>query len=133
MPKRNVILLVITVFVGAAVVGVSVAGRSQAPSAARDAGAPPTFAFAEPGISPDGREIAFASGGDIWTVPTTGGEARLLIADPSNDRRPMFSPDGRSVAFISTRTGGGDIYILTLATSAVRRLTWDDGLEQLDG
>ena len=40
----------------------------------------PKFSFAEPGISPDGREIAFASGGDIWSVPAGGGEARLLVA-----------------------------------------------------
>jgi tricorn protease len=93
----------------------------------------PAFAFAEPGISPDGREIAFTSGGDIWSVPVGGGEARLLVADAANDRRPLFSPDGRELAFVSTRTGGGDIYVLTFASGAVRRLTFDDGLEQLDG
>lgn len=94
---------------------------------------PPHFAFSEPGISPDGREIAFSSGGDIWSVPAAGGEARLLVADPATDRRPLFSPDGRTLAFISTRTGGGDIYTLSLASGQVTRLTWDDGLEQLDG
>lgn len=31
--------------------------------------------FATPGISPDGSEIAFVNGGDIWTVPGSGGEA----------------------------------------------------------
>ena len=66
-------------------------------------------------------------------VPAAGGDARLLVADAATDRRPLFSPDGRQLAFISTRTGGGDIYVLTLATGDVRRLTWDDGLEQLDG
>ena len=97
--------------------------------------APPTpaFSYAEPGISPDGREIAFSSGGDIWSVAATGGEAHLLVAGSGTDRRPMFSPDGRDIAFVSTRTGGGDIYVLTLASGAVRRVTWDDGLEQLDG
>lgn len=122
----------VAVLLGVIAIGVSVTARQGAPSSA-PAGAPPAFAYAEPGISPDGKEIAFASGGDIWTVPAAGGEARLLIADPATDRRPMYSPDGRSIAFISTRTGGGDIYVLTLATGDVRRLTWDDGLEQLDG
>ena len=93
---------------------------------------PPLFAFSEPGISPDGREIAFSSGGDIWSVPAAGGEARLLVADAATDRRPLFSPDGRTLAFVSTRTGGGDVYTLSLATGRVTRLTWDDGLEQLD-
>src|SRR5215469_5219718 len=73
----------------------------------------PAYALAEPGISPDGREIAFASGGAIWSVPASGGEAQLLIADGATDRRPLFSPDGQKLAYISTRTGGGDIYVLT--------------------
>jgi Tol biopolymer transport system component len=93
----------------------------------------PAYAFAEPGISPDGREIAFVSGGDIWTVPTAGGEARLLVVDPENESRPLYSPDGRHLAFVSARTGGGDVYILALDTGTLRRLTWDDGREQLDG
>ena len=32
-----------------------------------------------------------------------------------------------SLAFCSTRTGGGDIYVLTLASGELRRLTFDDG------
>jgi hypothetical protein len=39
---------------------------------------------------------------------------------------------GAALAFVSTRTGGGDFYTLSLATGRVTRLTWDDGLEQLD-
>ena len=71
-------------------------------------------------------EIAFASGGDIWTVPASGGDARLLVSDPATESRPHWSPDGRRLAFVSTRTGGGDIYVLTLETGDVRRLTLDD-------
>jgi tricorn protease len=89
--------------------------------------------FTEPAISPDRTEIAFVSGGDIWAVPSGGGEARLLLSHPANESRPFYSPDGKRLAFISTRTGGGDIYILNFATSDVARLTFDDGNEQLDG
>ena len=88
--------------------------------------------FAEPGIAPDHSEIAFASGGDIWTVPATGGVARLLVSHPATESRPLYSPDGRHLAFISTRTGSGDIYVLTFATGQLRRLTHDDALDQLD-
>src|SRR5260221_7581117 len=93
----------------------------------------PQAAFAEPGIAPDGSEIAFVSGGDIWTVPAAGGEARLLISNPANDTHPVYSPDKKQLAFVSTRTGGGDIYVLTLASGDVRRVTYEDGAEQLDG
>lgn len=89
--------------------------------------------FAEPGISPDGREIAFVSAGDIWTVPATGGEARLLVAHPAVESRPLYSPDGRHLAFVSNRAGSNDIWILELASGAVRQLTFEDGSEGLDG
>src|SRR3954462_6878755 len=90
-------------------------------------------AFGEPGISPDGTEIAFVSGGDIWTVPAAGGGARLLVSNAANESRPMYSPDKTRLAFVSTRSGGGDVYVLTFATGDVRRMTYDDGPEQLDG
>src|SRR3954466_9736389 len=93
----------------------------------------PRVAFAEPAISPDGAEIAFVSSGDIWTVPAAGGEARLLVSNAANDTHPVYSPDRAQLAFVSTRTGGGDIYVLTFASGDVRRVTYDDGLEQLDG
>jgi tricorn protease len=88
--------------------------------------------FTEPAISPDGSEIAFVSGGDIWTAPANGGEARLLVSNPANESRPLYSPDGRRLAFISTRTGNGDIYVLTLDTGDLKRLTFDDSNDQLD-
>src|SRR5262244_700037 len=89
--------------------------------------------FTEPSLSPDRKEIAFVSGGDIWTVPATGGVASLLVSHPANEARPLYSPDGRQLAFVSTRTGNGDIYLLTLATGELKRLTFDDVNDQLDG
>jgi tricorn protease len=103
---------------------------------APEAGTPSIAAlpsFGEPGVSPDGSEIAFVSGGDIWTVPSTGGEARLLISHPAAESRPLYSPDGERLAFVSTRTGNGDIYMLTFATGTIERLTYDDAPEQVSG
>ncbi len=92
----------------------------------------PKFAFAEPSLSPNGAEVAFVSGGDIWTVPSAGGEARLLVSHPDNESRPLYSPDGKYLAFISSRTGNGDVYLLTLETGDIKRLTYDDGAEVLN-
>lgn len=92
----------------------------------------PALYFYEPSISPDKNEIAFVSGGDIWTVSANGGEARLLISHPANESRPIYSPDGKQLAFISNRTGNGDIYILTFANGELKRLTFDDSNDQLD-
>lgn len=86
----------------------------------------------EPAISPDRKEIAFVSGGDIWTVPAAGGTAQLLVSHPANESRPLYSPDGKQLAFGSTRTGSGDIYILNLETGDLQRVTFDDTGEQPD-
>jgi Tol biopolymer transport system component/C-terminal processing protease CtpA/Prc len=93
---------------------------------------PPQAYFTDPSVSPDGSEIAFASGGDIWTVAANGGDAHLLISHPSTESRPLYSPDGRKLAFVSTRTGNGDIYLLTLDTGDLKRLTFDDSADLLD-
>src|SRR5580692_259344 len=88
--------------------------------------------LSDPAISPDGREIAFVSGGDIWTVAAAGGEAHLLVTHPATESRPLYSPDGTKLAFVSTRTGAGNIYLLTLATGELTRLTYSDRPDSLD-
>jgi tricorn protease len=91
-----------------------------------------TVYLTEPAISPDRKEIAFVSGGDIWTVSASGGTAQLLVSHPANESRPLYSPDGKSLAFISTRTGNGDIYVLNFENGNLRRVTFDDANDQLD-
>src|SRR5262245_45462884 len=93
----------------------------------------PLPSFGEPGISPDGSTIAFVSGGDIWEVPSRGGDARLLVSHPATESRPLFSPDGKRLAFTSSRTGNGDVYVLTLASGDLTRLTFDDAAELVTG
>jgi Tol biopolymer transport system component len=88
--------------------------------------------LSQPSLSPDGHEIAFISGGDIWSVPADGGEAHLLVSNPATESRPLWSPDGTRLAFVSTRTGNGDIYVLTLASGQLTRITCADAAEDLD-
>jgi Tol biopolymer transport system component/C-terminal processing protease CtpA/Prc len=112
---------------------VTVVVATCAAAQAQRAAITPLPSFAEPGISPDGATIAFVSGGDIWEVQARGGDAHLLVSHPATESRPLFSPDGRRLAFASSRTGNGDVYVLTLATGAVRRLTFDDANELVSG
>src|SRR6185295_15677786 len=65
--------------------------------------------------------------------PARGGDARLLVSHPATESRPLFSPDGKRIAFTSTRSGGGDVYVLTLATGDLARLTFDDANELVSG
>src|SRR5436189_6089093 len=100
------------------------------------AAATPLPSFGEPGISPDGSTIAFVSGGDIWEVPARGpgsNDAHLLVSHPATESRPLFSPDGKRLAFTSTRSGNGDVYVLTLASGEITRLTFDDANELVTG
>src|SRR6266487_2744775 len=121
--------------VGIAVVAVVFVTQRFPPAMAQSprAAVSPLPSFAEPGISPDGATIAFVSGGDIWEVPAAGGDARLLVSHPATESRPLFSPDGKRLAFTSTRTGAGDVYLLTIASGDVSRLTFDDVNELVTG
>src|SRR6187401_1211870 len=122
-------LAVLTVAACGALVSAHPAQAPQTPAPPSD----PRPYFTEPAIAPDRSEIAFASGGDLWTAPLAGGDARLLVSHTANESQPSYSPDGKMLAFVSDRTGGGDIYLLTFASGDLRRLTFDDGNEQLDG
>ncbi|MBV8581305.1 MAG: PD40 domain-containing protein [Candidatus Eremiobacteraeota bacterium] len=87
--------------------------------------------FGEPSVSPDHGEIAFISGGDVWSVPSAGGTARLLAAAGGTAHRPLFSPDGKQLAFVAAQPGSRGIYVLTLDGGALRQVTHDDQIGDL--
>src|SRR5262245_28594733 len=118
---------------GVVVAAIVAQGFSPAKAQAPRNSVTPLPSLAEPGISPDGATIAFVSGGDIWEVPSRGGDARLLVSHPATESRPLYSPDGRRLAFTSTRSGNGDVYVLSLATGDTTRLTFDDAAELVTG
>jgi tricorn protease len=124
-------MLVRRVLTAAALVACVASGLPVSTSAADVAPAPAAPAFAEPSLSPDHAEIAFVSGGDVWSVPSGGGTARLLAAVGGAARRPLFSPDGKRLAFVSTQPGASGVYVLTLDGGALRRLTHDDQIPDL--
>ncbi len=94
--------------------------------------APLSATFAEPSVSPDHSEIAFLSGGDVWSVSSRGGIAHLLADTSGTAERPLFSPDGTRIAFVSTKSGAGGIEVLDLAAGSLRRITYDERPPELD-
>ena len=74
-------------------------------------------------VSPDGKTIVFDLLGDLYTLPITGGKATQLTSGLAFDAQPRFSPDGKRVAFISDRSGGDNVWIMTLDRADSTQLT----------
>jgi tricorn protease len=77
-----------------------------------------------PSISPDGSTIAFAYQGDIYTVSTSGGEARQVTLHEAYESHPKWSPDGSRIVFASQRYGNSDLFITEAGGGAPARLTY---------
>lgn len=99
------------------------------------------FSYGDPAYSPDGEWLAFAAARhaeadddtvcDIWIMPSTGGDPRLLTDTTLEAREPQFSPDGAYVLFVACWTGEnrrdpvvrGEVpYLVPAAGGEVRRL-----------
>jgi len=80
-------------------------------------------------ISPDGRSIAFAYKGDIWKVPSSGGQAVRLTTNSAYDEQPVWSPDSKSIAFASDRHGNSDVFVMPASGGQARRLTFNSANE----
>ena len=80
-------------------------------------------------ISPDGQTIAFSYQGDIFTVPSTGGEARQLTSSPAYEADPLWSPDGSRIVFSSYREGSKDVWVVSAKGGTPLRLTSYQGAE----
>ncbi len=82
-----------------------------------------------PALSPDGATIAFTYMGDIWTVPSAGGEARRLTVHETEDIMPHYSPDGSMILFSSRRYNNYDLYVIPAEGGQARRLTYHSGFD----
>ncbi len=74
-----------------------------------------------PCFSPDGTMIAFSRGGEIHTMPVTGGTAERLTTG-YDAWHPSWSPDGTTIAFTSDMNGNADIYTVPADGGTVTQL-----------
>ena len=79
----------------------------------------------EPNFSPDGRTIAFARGGDIYSVRPDGSGQRQLTSGPEIDSLPKIAPNGRYVVFERRTAVGGPASLYTVGATGggLRALT----------
>ena len=95
----------------------------------------------QPTWSPDGSQIVFISpcrarsdfyenaykDSGLYLINADGTGQKALSTIPSSDFDPSWSPDGERIAFTSLRDGSKEIYVLTLESMAVTRLTTTTG------
>jgi Tol biopolymer transport system component len=79
----------------------------------------------EPNFSPDGRTIAFARGGDVYSVRPDGSGQRQLTSGPEVDSLPKVAPNGRYVVFERRGALGGpsSLYTVGATGGGLRALT----------
>jgi len=78
-----------------------------------------------PSISPDGKTIVFSYKGDLYKLPSTGGEAVPLTVHEAYDYMPVWSKDGKWLAFASDRFGNFDVFIMPATGGDAKRLTFN--------
>lgn len=74
--------------------------------------------------------IAMDLNGDLWQLPTAGGEARLLVDGEVPLARPRWSPGGTRILYQANSATGSELRITDLGTSDTRRIAQTGGHAQ---
>ena len=80
-----------------------------------------------------GDAIVFVTEDDLWSVPSNGGVARRLTANPGTVSFPVFSPDGSEIAFTSRDEGHPEAWVMDADGGPANRLTFMGALTQVVG
>lgn len=61
-------------------------------------------------LSPNGKEIAFVTRGEIFVTSVEGGQTKRITNTPQQERMVQWNPDGRSLVYAAERNDNWDIY-----------------------
>ncbi|OHB72757.1 MAG: hypothetical protein A2W23_05110 [Planctomycetes bacterium RBG_16_43_13] len=97
---------------------------------------------AQPAWSPDGTKLTYIQqgnpsdkSGNRWDVyicdAFTGENAKKVSTFKGINFSPTWLPDGKRLIYMSTRDDNEDLYILNIETGKEKRLTNDDGAEDM--
>lgn len=79
-----------------------------------------------PSLTPDGEQIYFSYDGDIYRVPSSGGQASAVITMSGVQDHPLVSPDGKWLAFSSNIQGNNDVYLVPVEGGNAVQLTFHE-------
>lgn len=65
-------------------------------------------------LSPNGKEIAFITRGEVFVTSVEGGQTKRITNTPQQERMVQWSPDGRSLIYAAERNDNWDIYKATI-------------------
>jgi serine/threonine protein kinase len=85
-----------------------------------------------PAWSPDGKWIAFDArtknaAADLWIMPSSGGEPKLLVGEAGENTTPCFGPGSQWVYFTSSRTGSLQLFRIAVGGGPVTQMTMGGG------
>lgn len=91
-----------------------------------------TYFQIDPTLTPDGHTIVFSYDGDLWKVPSNGGDASRLTAMEGEETLPRVSPDGKWLAFSSNQYGNKDVYVMPIEGGEIKQLTFHNAVDDVD-
>jgi dipeptidyl aminopeptidase/acylaminoacyl peptidase len=89
--------------------------------------------ISEPKLSPDGRQVVLTVSAldldankrrsDLWLTNADGTGLKRLTRHEASDTSAVWSPDGKAIYFLSTRSGGSQVWKLPLDAGEPQQLT----------
>lgn len=66
-------------------------------------------------LSPNGKEIAFVTRGEVFVTSVEGGQTKRITNTPQQERMVEWSPDGKTLVYAAERNDSWDIYQATIS------------------
>lgn len=90
------------------------------------------YFLSDPTLTPDGETIIFSYEGDLWKVPTAGGQSTRLTAMEGMESKPSVSPDGKWLAFSAEQFGNTDVFLMPINGGEIRQLTFHEATDEVE-
>ncbi|WP_127124864.1 S41 family peptidase [Pseudoflavitalea rhizosphaerae] len=65
-------------------------------------------------VSPNGKEIAFVTRGEVFVTSVEGSQTKRITNTPEQERMVQWAPDGRSLIYAAERNDNWDIYTISI-------------------